>query len=1549
MKKLFYTLLVAGIFLLISNSHAANIVSTAQGGNWNSTTTWIGGIIPGVNDHVFLVGPVSLNINTGCASLTVHTSGLLQNSGSAHTLTVYGNLVNDGTLRDQQAQLTLQVHGNIELRGVNMFYKLETNGISDQYFYLQPGAVADINYFNNTTGNVIAQSSLVFFDTEVDFNSFSLILPAGFSVDFQGNGANRVIREIVIEGNNNSFTTAAGYSGLEFTGHNLKVYGVFRIGSNSVYFTGNTVLYGIFENYGASHEMFINGDFINYGTLQNGMNLLTVTLSGHVTNYGTWNHYTTNFNGSANQEIWFDENSSLSGSYVNYTGTAGLVLNSSLTILNANVNFGYCNVNCLPGIQFKHTGNNVALRNGNFSGNNSTIRLNGVYVHGVTGTDLFLRGMFQIGDNNCSFTNTLLLDTLANYGTSHNVVFHDDFTNTGRIYDGTNQLTVYCTGNVMNYGSWENYYTYLSGSTIQQITFASGSVFTGNVFQYTGSVGSIISNSDLIFAGTAINLNNRTLQMPDNSWFVFEGDTKACINFTLAGNDLHIRSGGGSYLQNVTVNGNINTHGEIRIGDNNVVINGNLTVHDSLGNYGTFHTLTVNGALINHGRITNMMNGLTINVNGNFLNNGTWVNYENNVQGSIDQHIRLMAGMTVNSTVKLHSNLGGNGWIWYKNGSPVPGGTSPVLTLNSITPAGYGVYYCISSAGRSRNITIQQNLVADFISDAPEAASAPLSVQFTNASAGGFTPLLFEWDFGDGNSSDEENPLHTYENPGVYDVSLAVTDGYLVDHAFKPGHVFVCNPPVPDFHVENVCLGESVFFEDLSTGLNYENDLTIRYAVSVVNFSSEYDADNWGAIQTLGEPDVYPAHYDSVKAWAPLTPNGPREWIELAYTDPQPVSSVWIYETLYPGTVDTVYVKNPATGLWEIVWQGTAAPASLEARIFKADFALTPYPVSQVRIALNTGMVTYWNEIDAVALITDNGIIPSSGTVYAWDVDGDGITDYANKGSFSHNYPQPGVYEPSLRLINNGVCEEVTTRIVSVNTAPEFTLHPQSQIICQETGAEFQVEAGMSGDYGVTYQWSGPYGFLPGQNQPVLLIDPASFDDAGGYFAIAYNECGYDTSDTALLEIQQNPVVYAGVDDTICENQSFIPTAAYAANFQTIHWESTGTGSFNDPSLFQPEYFPSAADIDDGWVTLTFTAVAIEPCTSPAIASINLIIRKLPFLTLQPEGTALCEGLPYELSVSASGTFPLEFQWYGPDGLLQGETGGYLTFAALQPGDEGSYFCQVTNMCGTIETQPVWIEVYRQPQFLSQPESVTVATGQDAVFTVSVSGEAPVSLQWYDSQGILEEETDDVLTLEKVNFLSEDSFYCIAENLCNSLQSNTIFLEVESGGHNQEIQLNAGWAGISTFQWLDDPTIENVWAATLNSLIIMQYNEGVFWPEMEVNTLEVWNNRHGYLVKLSEPVLLQLSGSQDNDNTIQIHQGWNLIPVLSECTLDVEVLEETLGSDMIIIKEAAGDGLYWPQFNINTINSLIPGKAYFLFSESESEFSFPECNILGIR
>lgn len=63
--------------------------------------------------------------------------------------------------------------------------------------------------------------------------------------------------------------------------------------------------------------------------------------------------------------------------------------------------------------------------------------------------------------------------------------------------------------------------------------------------------------------------------------------------------------------------------------------------------------------------------------------------------------------------------------------------------------------------------------VSDFTANATDSIS-PLSVQFTDTSTG--SPTSWSWDFGDGTTSNEQNPTHTYYSLGSYTVTHTVTN-----------------------------------------------------------------------------------------------------------------------------------------------------------------------------------------------------------------------------------------------------------------------------------------------------------------------------------------------------------------------------------------------------------------------------------------------------------------------------------------------------------------------------------------------------------------------------------------------------------------------------------------------------------------------------------------------------------------------------------------------------------------------------------------------------
>src|SRR5262245_10872122 len=83
--------------------------------------------------------------------------------------------------------------------------------------------------------------------------------------------------------------------------------------------------------------------------------------------------------------------------------------------------------------------------------------------------------------------------------------------------------------------------------------------------------------------------------------------------------------------------------------------------------------------------------------------------------------------------------------------------------------------------------------VAAFAAE-PPFGRAPLEVAFADLSAG--QPTGWLWDFGDGATSEARHPIHTYQAPGTYDVSLAASNGQ-GSHAHTGVAVVQVLPPMP--------------------------------------------------------------------------------------------------------------------------------------------------------------------------------------------------------------------------------------------------------------------------------------------------------------------------------------------------------------------------------------------------------------------------------------------------------------------------------------------------------------------------------------------------------------------------------------------------------------------------------------------------------------------------------------------------------------------------------------------------------------------------------
>ena len=103
----------------------------------------------------------------------------------------------------------------------------------------------------------------------------------------------------------------------------------------------------------------------------------------------------------------------------------------------------------------------------------------------------------------------------------------------------------------------------------------------------------------------------------------------------------------------------------------------------------------------------------------------------------------------------------------------------------------------------------------------PVFGIAPLNVQFTDKSSGSVE--AWEWNFGDGSPvSNEINPSHTYNEPGLYTVSLAVYGDSESDTETKEAFITVISSGAPDL------TGKTKAFHSLNFGRNVSMKIQVE-------------------------------------------------------------------------------------------------------------------------------------------------------------------------------------------------------------------------------------------------------------------------------------------------------------------------------------------------------------------------------------------------------------------------------------------------------------------------------------------------------------------------------------------------------------------------------------------------------------------------------------------------------------------------------------------------------------------------------------------------
>lgn len=299
------------------------------------------------------------------------------------------------------------------------------------------------------------------------------------------------------------------------------------------------------------------------------------------------------------------------------------------------------------------------------------------------------------------------------------------------------------------------------------------------------------------------------------------------------------------------------------------------------------------------------------------------------------------------------------------------------------------------------------------------------TVDFNNQSTG--NSLFHFWNFGDGNSSNQQDPVHTYAQGGWYYVCLSIFDSInfcqdvYCDSVFVPSTVS-CQALFNHFNIQ----GNTVLFTDQSTSSgnitswswtfgdggtssqqnpNHTYNQAGTYVVCLAITTDDSCASTWCDTITVG---------NIINCQAQFTWSNPQGNI-ATFTDQSTASGTilsWYWDF---GDGSNATSQNPT----HTYSQPGSYVVCLSIVTSDSCFSTWCDTISVGNFVNCQAQFTWLNPQGNTVIFADQSTASGTIVVWSWDF-GDGNT--SNQQNPTHTYAQPGLYLVCLSIITNDSC-----------------------------------------------------------------------------------------------------------------------------------------------------------------------------------------------------------------------------------------------------------------------------------------------------------------------------------------------------------------------------------------------------------------------------------------------------------------------------------------------------------------------------------------------
>jgi|GEM_PF-992074 len=359
--------------------------------------------------------------------------------------------------------------------------------------------------------------------------------------------------------------------------------------------------------------------------------------------------------------------------------------------------------------------------------------------------------------------------------------------------------------------------------------------------------------------------------------------------------------------------------------------------------------------------------------------------------------------------------------------------------------------------------------------------------------------------------------------------------------------------------------------------------------------------------------------------------------------------------------------------------------------------------------------------------------VTATGTnlTYQWYQGNAGVTTSPIANATSASLTVTPTYTTNYWVRIGGYCGSIDSSTVQVSVTPIITVQPVDVLVTKGAGASLSVTVDANP---VVYQWYR--GAANDTSNPICTnsatcTTPAVFSDTQYWVRVTSGLSSVD-SNVVTAHVCQAPTVSVTQPANQQSNANILLTVVNPDMSHTYAWYNGVSG---DTSSLIGSGVGSYVISQHPTQTANYWVRDIGPACSADSATINVPICT-PAITTQPSSVNVNQGQQVTLTVAATGTPTLTYQWYtGTSGNtaspVSGATTASLTFTASST---QTYWVRVTNGVNGaacyINSNAATVTVCIPPSISTHPSNPIINRGQSATIGVTASG-SNLQYQWY--------------------------------------------------------------------------------------------------------------------------------------------------------------------------------------------------------------------------